>query len=456
MCWLRNTGLALTLALAVSVVVDGQARLRVVAPVEAGGDGDCTVGDVSGCQHYTIAELFATPTLGGFCPPDGGDANGHYIDQGPKGGMSFSASGLFIAFDDHTNGFPGVAEISIPARVSASSAATMNYATWVQNGVNPTFNGSSDMSDEADEGTIEYAAPQGLLVYNSKLYGTLASNYWGVVTSGSAHYVRSLTLSSTAGLLGLDSFGNNGITRWINKFLKPVPVEWQSTLGGPVFSGAGQSWSSLATQSRGPSGCTIDLEDIDGSSDYHPCNLLVGYPGDHPTLGDDTHIGPHYLPSMQIFDAVLIDGTDNIVFFGTKGDENSPYFGYGPGTPNIEEHGTPYPDPVNGPFQLSYDPVFADEGYHAWPYHAWAWNYKLSDLAKAKAGILNYWEVVPTESREIDSFFPIVTDPVSAPKRVYSAAWKASTRQLFLLQAGAGCIGGNGVIWEFIMPGTTP
>jgi hypothetical protein len=410
-------------------------------------------------QHYTIAQLFATPTLGGFCPPDGPDGNGHYIDQGPKGAIAFSpGGGLYVAFNDATNGFPGIGEISIPARVYATSAATMNYATWVQDGVNPTHNGVSDMSDEADEGTAEPANPSGLLVYNDKLYGTLASNYWGTVTNGSAHYVRSLTLSSTAGLLGLDSFGNNGITRYINRFLKLVPPEWVTALGGPVFSGAGQSWSILSTQSWGPSGCTIDPEDIDGSATYHTCNMLVGYPDGHRTLGDGTTPGPHYMENMQVFDGVLLDGTDNMLFFGTMGDINSPYAGYGPGTSNIALHGTPYPDPETGPFQYNYDPNFDASGFHAWPYQPWVWNYRLSDMARAKAGLINYWDVVPTESGPMTDYFPIVTDPVVAPQRIYSVAWKASTRQLFIHQATAGCIGGgpNGVYWEFIMPGTTP
>lgn len=445
----------------VTAPVFDQARQPRGVPTAGGGGGGggaCEVGDLSGCQHYTIAELFATPTLGGFCPPDGPDANGHYIDQGPKGGMTFSpGGGLYIAAHDQTNGFDGVWEISIPARVSASSTATMNYATFVQTGVNPTESGGSDLSDEADEGTGEFAGASGLLVYNSKLYGTLASNYWGIVTNGSAHYVRSLTLSSTSGLLGLDSFGpSNAYTRWINKFLKEVPPEQVTALGGPVWSAAGQSWSILSTQSLGPSGCTMDPEDIDGSSTYHTCNVLLGYPDGHHTLGDSSTPGPHYLDSMQIFDGVLIDGTDNTLFFGTKGDHTAGYAGYGPGTANIALHGTPFPDPVTGPFQYNYDPVFSDEGFHAWPYSSWVWNYKTSDLAKVKAGILNMWDVVPTESGPIDAYFPIVTDATAGVRRVYSAAWKRSTRQLFLLQAGAGCIGANGVIWEFIMPGVTP
>lgn len=441
----------MTLALPVSsqvIVLSGPPKAP--PPVVSGG-GACQVGDISGCEHYTIAELFATND-GGFCPPDGADSNGLYMDSGPQHGIALRpGGGMYMAGMYHQ-----VAEISIPAPVYASSVATMNYASYIQAGVNPTLNGASDLSDEADEGTGEFAVPEALLVYNGKLYGTLASNYWGVVTNGSAHYVRSLTLASTSGLLGLDSFGNNGITRYISKFLKEVPLEWRAALGGPVFSGAGQSYSILSTQSRGPSGCVIDPEEIDGTATYHACDLLVGYYDGHYTLGDSETAGPHYLESMQIRDGVLLDGTDNILFFGTKGDHDSAYFCYGPGTSDIELHNTPT---GIGDHVYCYDPVYSSaSGFHAWPYKTWVWNYRISDLAKVKAGTLNPWDVVPTESGTMDPYFPIVISDLGE-HRIQGVAWDRTTRHLYVTQQGAGCTaggGGNAVPWRFTIPGTTP
>jgi hypothetical protein len=408
--------------------------------------------DLESLPLYTGAELFADCD-GGFCPPADADANAVYFDFGPKHGMAWRAStgGLYVP-----NRFNQVAEWSVPALVTASSVATFNYAGFNQV---HTPDATEGKDDEVDLGGVEPANTSAVLVYNDKLVGSLAINYDNA-DSGLCLYTRPLSTTATGSVVGIDGIINAGVFRYFSKVFCDIPVEWQEALGGPVMGVAGNSYSINSTQSDGPSCASFDPDDIDGSHGMVPGTMLVGYTPGNEELGTWDDWPPpseYYNFSMQVLGAFIPDGTRNMVFFGTMGDRDSIYAGYGIGTSNIAEHGTPYPDPVLGPHIIAYDPPFAgNSGGHCWPYKAYAWIYDLLDLKAVKDGEMSPWDCRPVELFDMDSVFPITITDVNAIHQARGGAWDKTNRHLYISQEGAGCSGNNGAIWRFTIPGTTP
>lgn len=427
------------------IVVGGPAK-RLVS---GGGSSD-----LASLPLYTGAELFADLD-GGFCPPQTQCSNGIWFDFGPQHGFAFhEGGGLFMP-----NRYNQVPEITIPSLVLASSAATMNYSGYVQP---HTPNATEGKDDEVDLGGIEPAVTSAVLVHDGKLIGSLAVNYDNANT-GVTLYTRPLNTNTTGSVVGIDGIIDSGKARYFNKVFCDIPLEWQDALGGPVMGIAGSSYSVISTQSDGMSCASFDPADIDGTHGMVPGTMLVGYPhGSHGQTdwgywGQWPPVSDFYNTSTQILGGFIPDGTRNMVFLGSMGARDSIYAGYGIGVSDISQHGIPEPDPVTGPFMYCYDPPYAgNSGGHCWPYKAYAWIYDLLDLKAVKDGAVEPWEIRPVELFDMDSVFPITITDVNAIHQARGGAWDRTNRHVYISQHGAGCIGNNGVIWRFTIPGTTP
>jgi hypothetical protein len=407
---------------------------------------------LEGLPFFTGAELFAN-LQGGFCPPQSADGNGVYFDFGPKHGMAYRSStgGLFVP-----NRFNQVSEWNVPALVTGSTTASFNYSGYNQP---HTPDASEGKDNEVDLGGGEPANTSAVLVHAGKLVGSLVINYDNA-NSGLCLYTRPLSTTDTGNVVGVDGIIDAGKFRFFSKAFCDIPVEWQEALGGPVMGLAGSSYSIISTQSMGPSCASFDPADIDGDHGHVPGTMLVGYPDGHRELGTYDDWPPpseFYNFSMQVLGGFIPDGTRNMVFLGSMGARDSIYAGYGTGTSNIAEHGTLYPNPVTGPFMICYDPPYAgNSGGHCWPYKSYAWIYDLWDMKRVKDGDLDPWELRPVEMFDMDSVFPITITDVNALHQARGGAWDKANRHVYISQEGAGCIGNNGAIWVFQVPGTTP
>lgn len=408
-------------------------------------------GELESLPLFTGAELFAMLD-GGFCPPQTADSNGVYFDFGPKHDLAFNPAtgGIFAP-----NRFNQVSEWSVPALVLASSAGSMNYAGYLQV---HTPNATEGKDDQVDLGGSEPANTSGVHVHNGKLIATLAINYDNANT-GLCLYTRPLSTTTTGAVVGVDGLVDLGKGRYFSKGLCAIPPEWQAALGGSVMGIGGNSFSINSTQSDGPSCASFDPANINGSHTAIAGTMLVGYTPGHETLGtwdDWPPPHPYYNFSAQVLGGFIPDGTRNMVFLGTMGRRDSIYAGYGTGVSDIAQHGIKYPNPVTGPFQYCYDPPYAgNSGGHCWPYKSQAWIYDLLDLKRVKDGEVNPWDIEPVEMFDMDSVFPITITDVNAFHQARAAAWDRDNRHLYVSQEGGGCIGNNGVIWRFTIPGTT-
>ena len=76
-----------------------------------------------------------------------------------------------------------------------------------------------------------------------------------------------------------------------------------------------------------------------------------------------------------------------------------------------------------------YDPQRPGQGNHAWPYTYVCYAYDLNDLAAAKAGTKNPYDIVPYAMWDIAALLP---DTASQYSQIHGVAWDAAGRRLFI------------------------
>lgn len=270
-----------------------------------------------------------------------------------------------------------------------------------------------------------------LIVHNGKLIGTESAAYDATCSQSKSAWVSSLNFTNPSGPY---SFSSNVTPRIIGGgYTASVPPEWQSALGGEVVSGNGP-WSIISCGSPGPALFTIDADALANQpaansvinsiplvyyaenstqaslghwNSNDPSQIVNGktIPSvtvTNPADGEDYTIA-YEDNSMRIRGMLFPDGTRSVLFFGNKG--LGPYC-YGVGS-------------------LCGDPERPGSGDHAYPYADFVWAYDANDLAAAKSGQKEPWDVLPYNGWILE-------------KGGGGVAWDAATRLAYMVEECAG------------------
>jgi hypothetical protein len=383
-----------------------------------------------GPSDFTYIGSFKTPT-GKFgvdtFEHSGGFASGNVYDDPAYGKTLFLKGYLSAGYVSQTS---TVAQVKIPSTlqdVDSVGVEGLPTATVVRGFSNASGGLSKQIMGSSGSG---FGA---LVVHNGKLIGTESSAYDAGCSQSKSAWVNSLSFTSPSGPY---SFSSNVTPRIIGGgYMAPVPSEWQSAFGGKVISGNGP-WSIISCGSPGPALFTINADALANrpaaNSVINSIPLVYYVENDtQASLGHwnsndpDQIVNGKKIPSvtvrnladgntysiayednsMRIYGVLFPDRTRSVLFFGNKG--LGPYC-YGTGSD-------------------CNDPERGAKGDHAYPYADFVWAYDANDLAAAKSGEKNPWDVLPYNGWIF-------------PKGGGGVSWDATSRLAYVLDPCAGQI----------------
>lgn len=343
--------------------------------------------------------------------------------------VDFDYGGEAIAFNPSSRTLilvdqGGLAEITIPepSLLDPSRASTLQPISY-----------SMPWAMRADVGgPIPADKVGGVLVYNGKLIGNMYVYYDTENKQERSHFTCDLNLSNVASFKGWTQVGAPRQCGFVAGGMALVPPEWQSLLGGDVLTGQG-GIPIISRTSFGP--CAFVLDGSKVGEPVVPATMLLGYGGDHPTLGPWNNVVPSETFGMgtTIGGMVIVPGTRSLLYFGGHG------FGagcYGNGTADPALAGTPDP---GGAGPLCFDPASQAHASHSYPYRYQVWAYDLNDLLSVKRGEKQPWEVVPY------GVWPLDLGNITFPTECHVAI-DHSTNRLYVSQyKGEETQGGGGI-----------
>lgn len=229
---------------------------------------------------------------------------------------------------------------------------------------------------------------------NNKLLGGVLSWNGRVIVSGYSYYDGAGSAVAThfagpsiARATGPYRVGNEK-PAFAAGYMGVIPQEWRAPLGGPAFTGQ-CCISIISRTSYGPSVSVFDPDHV-GTRSRIPGEMLVGYPQDHPNLGDYGVWSPFFSGATQMGGIAFPSGTRSVLFFGRHGST----YCYGEGTTDPALDGKPIPG-TNGQTIYCYDPTDDAKGTHGYPYKHMVWAYDAVDLVAVKQGRKSPWDVRP-------------------------------------------------------------
>ena len=384
-----------TLCPAVTVTTDAAENPRLVRP-----------------QHLAYLGAFRLP----------GDEHNVYAYGGNAIGFNPARNSLFVRGHDW---YQLVGEVGIPELVVSSDYFTLPVAPVLQNQADITEGHLNEVGP--DGSALEGCKVGGLLVHDGRLIGTSYVYYDAGGSATRSHFTSSTDLSRTGDFAGMFTVGTQN-PGWVGGYMAHIPPEWQAALGGPVLTGL----SGVCIVSRSSYGPTVSVFDPAAlGAEPAPARLLVGYTYDHSTLGtwgNSAELNPQYNMNTSVAGAVFPVGADSVLLIGTSG-IGVPAYGQGTADPAL--HGTPVPG-TDGQVIYVYDPAGLGKGTHSFPYVAYVWAYRASDLARVAAGELQPWQTVPYATWEI----PLPFGP-HGHHSLAGAAYDPATNRIYVSQYGA-------------------
>jgi hypothetical protein len=207
---------------------------------------------------------------------------------------------------------------------------------------------------------------------------------------------------------------------FVSGYMTPVPPEWQGNLGGTALTG--QCCIPIVSRtSLGPAVASFSPAHV-GRRSSIPLTHVLGYPIDHPTLGNwDDDGGGLFNGNTQVGGVIFPQDTSSVIFFGRIGRGE---FCYGTGTANPELHGRVVPD--GGGARYCYDPAGFDQGTHGYPYSLHLWAYDAHALQAVRDGRMAPWDVRPYAAGTFTLPFE------RGLKSVGGATYDPATRRIFV------------------------
>jgi hypothetical protein len=232
----------------------------------------------------------------------------------------------------------------------------------------------------------------GLMVSDTKLYGSLYIYYDGSGSQKLSHFVHSTNLSQSS-IQGPFAVASTGA---VAGHMVPVPQTWQSQLGGPALTGQ-CCIPILSRTSFGMAAFAFNPIQL-GQVSPVPTTKLLYYPQDHQlSIWDQT--SSLFNGSTHLAGMVFPEGSASLLYFGRQGIGT---YCYGFGTTK-----QPVPPPAPDGTQYCYDPTDDSKGNHAYPLVYQVWAYRADDLAAVKSGAKQSWELRPYTTWQLT--FPITT-----------------------------------------------
>ena len=373
--------------------------------------------------------------LGAFRVPQG--------DYGSPRYSGFNYGGTALACNpDHKSLFlvghawyQLAAEISIPQIVKSTKLKRLRTAKVLQRFADITEGHRADIGAGGAAVDTSGEPLGGLLAWNGKLLGTVYGNYDASDLVKLSHFTSGLYLSRTGDFAGMYGVGEAPAVpnpAFVDGYMAEIPPEWQSQFGGPALTG-NCCLSIISRTSLGPAASVFDPDQV-GLQDPAPATPVVGYPIDHPTMGEYGDQGNVlYNGSMGITGMVFPQGSRSVLF-GRRGKGT---FCYGEGTDNSALNNT-YCDPAYPDVLCCYDPVDSSKGGHAYPYVYLALAYDALDLLSVKWGQKQMWEIMPYGVWELNFPFAI------ADAQILGAAYDPATQRIYISEGGGdrpGCCG---------------
>jgi hypothetical protein len=314
------------------------------------------------------------------------------------------------------------------------------YATLLQ-GYQDSFEGLINELNPSG-GTQKYGG--GLVVSGSSL---LVDGYDSYASGQDySHFVRSTTLSTTTmdGPYKMDGF----TPRVCTGPMAEIPAAWQARLGGYTHLVGEGSLSIITSSSYGPALCAFNAADFVAGTSPAPSAAIVRYTQAHPTLGAYTQSNPtqqnydYWIPTDAIRGIVFPEGYDTVFVFGRHSTENycyglggdyyvgnpNPALNYAPNT-IVQPGDADAAGGTNVGDMRCYDPVSTPKGEHGYPYKAWVWAYKATELEEIVNGTRDYWDIIPYQSAEM----PNVYFSPTGNALIAGATYDPATKRIFMM-----------------------
>jgi len=370
--------------------------------------------------------------VGAFRPPLGPDEaqsfafGGHSVSYWPA-----HNSLLLVGHASHQL----VGEISIPTPGTGATVGDLPRASFIQNLTE--ILGGRRLT--VDGNTHDGVRIGGILPTASSLIVSVWDVYDSVIPSQSrSHFVTGQDFSNLGAVQGPFQVGTGysvgGATHvagFVAGFMTPIPTEWQAALGGPALTGQSGDISIIGRTSWGPAVSVFRPSDL-GVTSPAPAVPVLGYPGDHPTLGVWGQPGGIFDGGQTFRGVVFPSGTRSVLFYGHGGP-----FCYGEGTPNQALHGRPTPDGsvycYDGNANANY------KGVHNFPSKPMVWAYDANDLVAVKNGTKKPWDLRPYATWTFTLPFQsrIVNGLETGDFTIIGAAYDPATHRVFLSSAFA-------------------
>jgi hypothetical protein len=350
------------------------------------------------------------------------------LPQGQIAGSSFEYGGSALAFNPANGslfmvGHPWqqqVAEVTVPAILKAATVGELDTAKVLQ----PFADLSEGRMSQIGFSSSDSTSVGGLLAYRGKLYESAFLYYDGTAGQIKSHFVSGLDLSVAGDVSGPCQVGTDGqvvgqhTAGFVDGWMTPVPASWQAALGGSVL--AGQCCLPIISRtSLGPAAFAIDPERICGTAPAPAVPLLYYTGGDHSIK----NLGGFNSATVftQMGGAVFPQGTRSLLFFGRIG--QGPYC-YGEGTADPSLAGTRVPGHLEDFY--CFDPAEGSKGPHGYPYIYFVWAYDALDLAAAKRGDKQPWDVQPY------AMWPLTLPFAVEDAIIQGATYDPATGRIFL------------------------
>jgi hypothetical protein len=326
--------------------------------------------------------------LGAFRVPTS-DHQGNSLTYGGHAlGYNPAHNSLFFGGHDW---YQLLCEVSVPPTISLSVTATvLQDCTDVTEG----------RLGQVDNYTVKLG---GTLIYNGRLIVTGFGYYDADGSQTTSHFASGPDLSQSGDVAGPYGFNAAASPRSISGYMTPIPVEWQSLLGGPALTGQ-CCISIISNTSSGPAATVFDPDEV-GLVDPVPGITVLYYPLSHPLAPEATQNTLFNL-ATQLKGVAFPSGSRSVLFFGRQG--TGPYC-YGTGS------------------ECS-DPVDGSKGTHAYPYVHQVWAYDANELVAVKNGQKQQWDLHPYATWQLSDMDSAGSATVSG------ATYDPASRRVFITE----------------------
>lgn len=359
-------------------------------------------------DNLVYAGAFRLPNIpytGNIC--DGFTYGGRGLAWNPAGNNGQGS--LFMTGHNYCS---YVGEITVPALINTSNAATLNRASVLQ----PLTDATQGILYGSGLTGNTHNTVNGLLVNNGRLVFSVGNDF-SFDTQYISHFTRSMTLNANniSGLVRV--FGTRGYTnsRFLAGYMCHIPSALQSTLGSTAMTG----WvpqSVVANSSNGPSAFGFNPALLEGVSELAAETMLF-YPNNDPlqvSVSGEAQTTWNWTSMTR--GCAIPNGTGSILFVGRHGVGK---FGYCVGS--------------SDPSSSCYDPTDSSSGEHAWPYVYKVWAYRLSDLLAVKTGSISPSNLTPYNIWT----FTLPNEDVNGAHNLGGVAYDPLNRRLFVVQESA-------------------